>query len=339
MQQIVANLWDVFAPSLRPSARGTRLWCWLALVIAALATPARAGDFPDRPVKIIVQTAAGSALDVMARLIADPLSHRWGQPVIIVNQAGAGGLIASRALESSPSDGYTLFLAGGSVFVVLPELHPDLPFDVGNFVPIGFVAEQPYALIISNQLNVKSVAELIEYSKKQPGGLDSVAGTLGGLQHMTVEAFRAKSGAKLNMIHYPGAAQASNDVISGRVPMMMQTLAPVAGIIGSGQVKLLGVASETRLPDYPDTPLISDTVPGFVSSGWEILVAPQGTPADIVQKINADLRLVMSAPDIVKKLADLGNYTRPLSPQELAAFVSKERTTWAPIVKLVGKAE
>jgi tripartite-type tricarboxylate transporter receptor subunit TctC len=131
------------------------------------------------------------------------------------------------------------------VFVVLPELHHDLSFDVGNFVPIGFVAEQPYTLIISNQLNVKSVAELIEYSKKQPGGIDSVAGTLGGLQHLTVEAFREKTGAKLNMIHYPGAAEASNDVISGRVPMMMQTMAPVAGIIASGQVKLLAAASAT----------------------------------------------------------------------------------------------
>src|ERR1700723_2873369 len=193
-----------------------------------MTTPVVASEFPDKPVKIIVQTAAGSSLDVMARLVAEPLSRMWGQQVIIINQAGVGGLIAARALASSPADGYTLFLAGGSVFVALPELHRDLPFDIGNFVPIGFVAEQPYALLIWNQLNVKSVAELIEYSKQQPAGLDSVAGTLGGLQHMTVEAFRERSGAKLNMIHYPGAAQASNDVISGRVPMMMQTIAPVA---------------------------------------------------------------------------------------------------------------
>jgi tripartite-type tricarboxylate transporter receptor subunit TctC len=323
----------------KAATRWARIWFCCAFVIAVLTAPAVAGEFPERPVKIIVQTAAGSALDVMARLIAEPLSRIWGQQAIIINEAGAGGLIAARTLANSPADGYTLFLAGGSVFVILPELQHDLPFDVGNFVPIGFVAEQPYTLIVSNQLNVNSVAELIEYSKKQPGGLDSVAGTLGGLQHMTVEAFRARSGAKLNMIHYPGAAQASNDVISGRVPMMMQTVAPVAGIIASGQVKLLAVASATRLPTYPDTPLISDTVPGFVSSGWEILVAPQGTPPDIVQKINSDLRSVLTLPDIVKKLQDLGNYTRPLSPQELAEFVSKERVTWAPIAKLVGKSE
>jgi tripartite-type tricarboxylate transporter receptor subunit TctC len=304
-----------------------------------MTTPAIADEFPDRPVKVIVQTAAGSSLDVMARLVAEPLSRMWGQQVIIVNQTGVGGLIAARALASSPADGYTLFLAGGSVFVALPELQHDLPFDVSSFIPIGFVAEQPYALVISNQLPVKSVAELIEYSKRQPGGLDSVAGTPGGLQHMTVEAFRARSGARVNMIHYPGAAQASNDVISGRVPMMMQTIAPIAGIIASGQVKLLAIASATRLPTYPDTPLISDTVPGFVSSGWSILVAPAGTPSDIVHKINSDLRSTLTTPEVVKKLQDLGNYTRSLSPEELAEFVSKERATWGPIVKLVGKSE
>jgi tripartite-type tricarboxylate transporter receptor subunit TctC len=286
-----------------------------------------------------VQTAAGSSLDVMARLVAEPLSKLWGQQAIIVNQAGVGGLIAARALASSPADGYTLFLAGGSVFIALPELHHDLGFDVGSFVPIGFVAEQPYTLIVSNQLNVNSVAELVDYSKKQPGGLDSVAGTVGGLQHMTVEAFRDRTGAKLNMIHYPGAAQASNDVISGRVPMMMQTIAPVAGIIASHQVKLLAIASASRLPNYPDTPLVSDTVPGFVSSGWSIMVAPQGTPSEIVHKINADLHAVLTMPDVVKKLQDLGNYTRPFSPEELAEFVNKERTTWAPIVQRIGKAE
>jgi tripartite-type tricarboxylate transporter receptor subunit TctC len=303
----------------------------LALVIAA--SLARGEDFPIRPVKIIVQTAAGSSLDVMARLVAEPLAQVWGQQVIVINQAGAGGLIASRALAASAADGYTLFLAGGSVFVVLPEVQHDLPFDVNAFVPIGFVSEQPYTLIVSNQLGVNSVAELIALSQTRSGGLDSAAGTRGGLQHMTVELFRSRSGARLNMIHYPGAAQASTDVIAGRVPVMMQTVAPVAGFIAARQVKLLAVASATRLPNFPDTPLIADTLPGFTSSGWSILVAPKGTPAGIVQKINADLHAVLTRPDVVKKIEDLGNYTRPMSPQQLADFVRDERRTWGPIAR------
>lgn len=313
------------------------LWA-AALALVTAAGAAQAEDFPARPIKIIVQTSAGSSLDVMARLVAEPLSQRWKQQAIVINQAGAGGLIAARALAASPPDGYTLFLAGGSVFVALPVVNPNLPFDVTEFEPIGFVAEQPYTLLASKSLNVNSTMELIEYSKKQPGGLDTVAGTRGGLQHLTVEWFRKRSGAKLNMIHYPGPAQAMNDFLTGRVPMMMQTLAPVAGTIAAGDAKLLAIASEKRLPDHPDTPTVAETLPGFSSSGWSILVAPKGTPVDIVQKINADLRAVLSSPEVVKKIEQLGNYTRPMDPQQLAEFVRSERKTWVPIVKEIGLA-
>jgi tripartite-type tricarboxylate transporter receptor subunit TctC len=311
--------------------------CWAIGLIAA-APDAPAEEFPLRPVKIIVQTAAGSSLDVMARLIAEPLSHIWKQQAIVINQVGAGGLIAARALAASQADGYTLFLAGGSVFVALPEVNPNLPFDVTEFVPIGFVAEQPYALLASKTLDVKSTSDLIEYSKKQPGGLDTVAGTRGGLQHLTVEWFRKKSGAKLNMIHYPGPAQAMNDFLTGRVPMMMQTLAPVAGVIASGEARLLAIASEGRLPGFPETPTVGETLPGFTSSGWSILVAPKGTPNDIVHKINADLRTALARPDMIKKIEQQGNYTRPMTPQQLAEFVHRERATWVPIVKDIGLA-
>ena len=304
----------------------------------AAAAVASAEDFPARPVKIIVQTSAGSSLDVMARLIAEPLSQIWKQQAIVINQAGAGGLIAARALAAAPADGYTLFLAGGSVFVALPEVNPNLPFDVSEFVPIGFVAEQPYALLASKTLDVTSTAGLIEYSKKQPGGLDTVAGTRGGLQHLTVELFRKRSGAKLNMIHYPGPAQAMNDFLTGRVPMMMQTMAPVAGVIASGEAKLLAVASEARLQGFPQTPTIAETLPSFASSGWSILVAPKGTPADIVEAINRDLHAALARPDIVKKIEQQGNYTRPMSPRQLADFVRSERATWVPIVKDIGLA-
>jgi len=318
--------------------RSTTLRIVAILGLLAAASPGRAEDFPARPVKIIVQTSAGSSLDVMARLIAEPLSQIWKQQAIVINQAGAGGLIAARALAASPADGYTLFLAGGSVFVALPEVNPNLPFDVTEFVPIGFVAEQPYTLLVSKTLDVKSTAELIEYSKKQPSGLDTVAGTRGGLQHLTVELFRKRSGAKLNMIHYPGPAQAMNDFITGRVPMMMQTFAPVAGLIASGDAKLLAVASERRLPSHPDTPAVAETLPGFSSSGWSILVAPKGTPTEIVHKINADLRAALSRPDIISKIEQQGNYTRPMTPQQLSEFVRSERATWVPIVKDIGLA-
>ena len=312
-----------------------------AFLIAAALTAgfaARADDFPNRPVRVIVQTAAGSSLDALARLVNEQLSKIWGKEVIVINQAGAGGLNAARAAVAATPDGYTLFLAGGSVFVALPELHQDLPFDVNDFVPIGFVAEQPYAVLASKRLGVNSVAELIALSKKTPGGLDAVAGTLGGLQHLTAEMFRQRSGADLNLIHYPGTEASLTDVISGRVPVMFQTLLPVAGVVASGEVKLLAVASPSRLPNYPDLPTVAETLPGFASSGWSILVAPPQTPPEIVNKINADLRTALTQPDLMTKFRDLGNYTRAMSPQELADFVRNERKEWAPIVRQVAAA-
>jgi tripartite-type tricarboxylate transporter receptor subunit TctC len=307
----------------------------LAGTLIATATFVYSEDFPARPVRVIVQTAAGSSLDALARLVNEQLSAIWGKDVIVVNQVGAGGLNAARAAAVATPDGYTLFLAGGSVFVALPELQHNLPFDVNDFVPIGFIAEQPYAILASKRLPVKSLAELIALSKKTPGGLDAVAGTVGGLQHLTAEAFKERSGAHLNMIHYPGTDAALSDVISGRVPVMFQTLLPVAGVVASGEVKLLAVASVSRLPNYPDLPTVSETLPGFTASGWSILVAPPRTPAAIVQKINADLRTALSRPQLVKKFRDLGNYTRSMTPQELADFVRSERHDWGPIVRQV----
>jgi tripartite-type tricarboxylate transporter receptor subunit TctC len=309
----------------------------IGLIVPLVEAPlAQAEEFPNRPVKIIVQTAAGSSLDVQARLVAEQLSKVWDQQPIIINQPGAGGLIASRALAASEPDGYTLFMAGGSVFVVLPEINKALPFDVNEFVPAGFVAEQYYGLFASTKLGVNSTAELIAHSKKEPDGLNAVAGTRGGLQHLTVEWFRKKSGAKLNMIHYPGTAQALNDMITGRVPVMMQTLLPVAGVIASGEVKLLAMSSPERLPTHPNVPTVAETVPGFRSSGWSILVGPKGMSPEIAHKINGDLRKALSAPELLKKFEQLGNFTRTMNPQQLAEFVHDEHALWGPIVREVG---
>jgi len=310
----------------------------VATVSIAAGALVRAEDYPARPVKIIVQTAAGSSLDAMGRLVAEQLSQIWGKEVLVVNQAGAGGLNAARATADAVADGYTLFLAGGSVFVALPVLHRDLPFDVNTFVPIGFVAEQPYSILVSSKLAVHSLAELIALSKSQPSGLDAVAGTIGGLQHLTAERFRRMSGAKINMIHYPGTQAALGDVISGRVPVMFQTILPVAGVVASGDVRMLAIAANSRLPNYPDIPTVSETVPGFTSSGWSILVAPNGTPGAVVNKINEDLRTALARPQVIAKFQALGNYTRPMTPQDLAAFVHNERELWLPIVQEVGPA-
>lgn len=313
---------------------------FLAIWIVAAARPVQADDFPARPVKVIVQTAAGSALDVLARIVNEQLSKIWSREIIIINQPGAGGLNAARLAAASPPDGYTLFLAGGSVFVSLPELHQKLSFDVSDFVPVGFVAQQPYAVLVSRQLPVRSLSELVAVSKQQAGGLNAVAGTVGGLQHLTAERFRQVSGANLNMIHYPGTAQSLNDVISGRVPLMFQNLLPVAGVIASGEMELLAIGSTERLPNYPETPTIAETFPGFAASGWSVMVAPRGTPPEIVRKINGDLRQALEGPELIRKFREIGNYAKPMSTQELARYIDLERKVWGPIAqKLAGEAQ
>jgi tripartite-type tricarboxylate transporter receptor subunit TctC len=307
----------------------------LAIVVAAVTLPARAQTFPDRPVKVIVQTAAGSSLDVLERIVNEQLSKIWGQDVIVVNQAGAGGLNAARFAAASAPDGYTLFLAGGSVFVALPELHHDLPFNVNDFEPIGFVAEEPYGVLVSSRLDVKTIPELIATSRTQPGGLNAVAGTVGGLQHLTAERFREVSGSHLNMIHYPGTAQSLGDVVSGRVPVMFQNLLPVAGVLNSGEIRLLAIATTARLPNLPNIPTVSETLDGFTASGWSVMVAPHGTQPAIVQKINQDLRRALESPELVAKFREMGNYTKPMSPQQLVDYIAVQRTQWGPIVQKV----
>ena len=219
------------------------------------------------------------------------------------------------------------------MFVVLPEVNTNLPFDVNEFVPIGFVAEQPYALLASNKLDVNSTSDLIEYSKKQPGGLDTVAGTRGGLQHLTVEWFRKRSGAKLNMIHYPGPAQAMNDFITGRVPMMMQTLAPVAGVISAGEASCWRSPRNRGCRTITNTPTVAETFrasPPRAGRSWS---RRRARPLTSSRKINRDLRAALARPDIIRKIEQQGNYTRPMSPQQLAEFVRSERAIWVPIVK------
>jgi tripartite-type tricarboxylate transporter receptor subunit TctC len=307
-----------------------------ALILSVACMPAaRAQNYPAQPVKIIVQQGPGGSLDIALRILGESLSPILGQQVVVMNQPGAGGLIAARALASSAPDGYTLFMAASSVFVSLPELQSNLSFDVNDFVPIGYIGEQPFALGVASSLPVNSVDEFIAYSKKYPEGLNTVAGTQGGLQHMSLEWFRARSGANLTMVHYPSTAAAINDVISGRVPVIWDAVTSLSGPVAAGGIKLLAVTSAKRLATLPQIPPIADSIPGFAASGWLALVGPKGLPNEIAQKLNTDLRTALVRPELQKKYEELGTFTRQMSLQELADFVRTERGMWRPIVRQI----
>ncbi|MGD9920900.1 MAG: Bug family tripartite tricarboxylate transporter substrate binding protein [Pseudorhodoplanes sp.] len=311
----------------------------LLLGLIAMMGPseqAKAQAFPEKPVRIIVQTAAGSSIDVAARILADNLTRRWNQQVIILNQPGAGGAIATRALASAPNDGYTLFFAASSVFVVLPELQKALAADVNSFVPIAFVGETPMAIAVSSKTPAKSLAELVALAKQTTGGLNVAVSTRGGLSHLSAEALRERAKMEMTFVHYPGTAQALTDVIADRVPVIVDSISAIVGPASGGQVRLLAVAGPSRLKSLPDIATASEALPGFEAMAWFALVAPKGTNADIVRQIGKDVDAVLQEPAVAKRLQELGAFPRPMSPEALQAFIEAQKKQWAPIVQRAG---
>jgi tripartite-type tricarboxylate transporter receptor subunit TctC len=265
------------------------------------------------------------------RIVTDRLGKMWGQQTVLVNQPGAGGALAARAVAAAAPDGHTLYMAIASTFTVLPVTQPNL--NVNDFVPIGFVGEVPIAVAVSPGFPVNSLSELISSSKQQPGTLNVAIGLRGGITHLTAELFRGRSGADLTTVFYPGSAQAIGDVISGRVPILIDGL---AGPIAGGQLKLLAIASTARMASRPEVPTVSETVPGFAASGWFVLVGPPGTPASIVEKVSDDLRAVLAQPDVKEKFDALSLSTRSMSPQELDQFIRREQELWKPVINQIG---
>lgn len=299
----------------------------------ALRDTARANTYPTRPVKLIVQTAAGSSIDVAARIVAEGLARRWGQQVVVLNQPGAGGAIAARALSSAPNDGYTLFFAASSVFVVLPEIQKSLGDDVAGFVPVAFVGETPMAAAVSAKAQPETIPALLELARTTPGGLNAAVSTRGGLSHLSAEALRKAAGIELTFVHYPGTAQALTDVIADRVPLIVDSISALMGPAAGKQIRILGVASPARLKALPEVPALSEVLPGFEATAWFALVAPAGTPRSITDQIGKEVEAELRNPDVAKRLEKIGTFPRDVTPDTLAAFIQAQKAKWEPVVR------
>lgn len=309
------------------------------LTLAAAASPVQAESYPTQPVKIITQAPAGSGPDVILRLVASDLTQMWGQQVLVTNRPGGGGVIAAQAAATTPErDGHTLYMTSASAVVVLPETQAKLPFNFDrDFVSIGLVGEQPFVIAVSPALKINTLAELIALAKQRPGAMAYAANYTGTLPHLTGEFFRSRSGIDVTFVPYTaGAPAALHDIMGGRISMIVETLPALSGAIQGGIVKALAVTSAKRLPQYPDLPTVSETIPGFEATGWFALMAPAGTPDAVVRKLSQDLRTVLKQPELQQRFTTLGTYTRPLSPEELADFIRGEQRLWKPIVKQVG---
>jgi tripartite-type tricarboxylate transporter receptor subunit TctC len=312
----------------------------LSLLPIFAAGAAQAEPYPTRPVRLITDGAAGSAIDVPMRIIADGLSRIWGQQAVIINQPGAGGAIAARAAASAVPDGYTFGMPAVSAFVALPGDADNLPIQVPrDFVPVGSLGGAAMFITAAAWLEVKTLPDLIALAKQRPGELAYGTNGRGRLTHLTGELLQSQSGIKLLMVPYSGGtAQVLNDMMGKRLALAFDSYSGVAGAIQAGSVIPLAVAATKRLDLFPDLPTAAETLPGFESGGWQVLVAPVGTPDAIVRKVNADLNKALNDPDVQQRLAKLGRTYVPMSPEETLDFIHNEQKKWAPILAQIGIA-
>src|SRR5436190_4340447 len=311
---------------------------WLAL-LAIAATPAHAQQYPSKPVTIIADSAAGSTPDSVLRIIIDRLGQVWGQQVLTVNHPGAGGSIAARIAADAVPDGYTLYAPVLSTFVSLPGTVPNLPVQLPrDFTAIGFTAENPMFIAVTPSLGIATLADLLSRAKARPQEMSCAVTGIGRLTHLTAELLQSKAGIKVLVVPYSGGpAHAISDVVSGRVSFIVEGYSGIAGAIQSGLVKPIAVASEKRLAEFPDLPTVAETFPGFSATGWQVLVAPIGTPEPIIRKVSQDLQAVVSDPELKRKIASRGSYTRALSPAEAIAFGQGEQPTGRPVVEAIAQ--
>jgi len=313
-----------------------------AATLALCTAVAAQSDFPNKPVKFIVDSAPGSATDVINRLVADRLAQIWGQQVLTLNHPGAGGSLAVNVALQAQPDGTTFFVGNASVFLALkgaPGVAPNLPVELPrDFTPIGFIAHQPMFIAVAPQTGITSLPGLIEAAKKRPGALAYATTGRGRITHLTIELLQSRAGIELQMIPYSGGPTAAMaDVTTGRVAIIIEAYSGLAGGLQSGSIKGIAVTSNERLPEFKDLPTVAETLPGFIAGGWNVLLAPVGTPEAIINKVGADLTRVLGETEIKNKLATVGAYVQLMSPAQVRAFVEEQQQTWRPIAQKVAR--
>ena len=310
--------------------------CLITLPLAGSAW-AQSGDYPTRPVTMISDAAPGSAPDIDARFTAEGLTKIWGQQVIVANHQGANGSIAARFASQAAPDGYTLFMPALSTFASLPTVAPNLPLRLPrDFLPIGFTIENPMFIAVNSSLGINTLPELIARAKKEPGTISIAVTGVGRLTHLTGLLLQQRADIQLVPVPYQGGpAAAMADVGTGRVSMIIEGYSGIMGSVKAGQLKIVAVASRQRLPDFPEVPTVAETLPDFFATGWQVVVAPLGTPTSIIDKVSADLIKVMGDPALKKRLGEVGNYTQTMNPEQTLAFVNQQQETWLPILEKI----
>ncbi len=305
-----------------------------AIAIAA-TTSAQAQGFPTKPIRLVVTFPAAGAPDILARLFAD--KAQFGQPVMIDNVPGAGGNIGADKVAKAPADGYTLVMATVGTHSINGSLYAKMPYDmVKDFSPIAHVASAPNLLVVTNDLPVKNVAELISYLKAHPNKLSFGSPGIGSSVHVSGELFKSMTGTSMQHVPYKGRQFAIPDLVGGQIQLMFDNMPSALPMAKEGKIRALAQTTVKRSAAAPDVPTVAETVPGFEATTWFAMFAPAGTPRDVVMRINAEMVRVFKLPEVVDKLKTLGLEPWISTPEELAKYQASEIVKWAKVVKESG---
>jgi tripartite-type tricarboxylate transporter receptor subunit TctC len=309
----------------------------LAALLAAASLPALA-QYPDRAIKIIVPFGPGGFTDVAARILQKELTPALGQSIVIENKPGAGSTIGTAEVANAKPDGYTLLMVS-TTHVISPHMYKQqLPYDpIKGFTPVMKLAEGPYVLAVHPSLPVKDVKELIALAKAQPGKIDYASSGNGSSQHLVGALFASTAGVQLNHVPYKGSNQAMNDVIAGQVKVTFAGVPNVLPNLANGKVKALAVSTKKRYADLPDVPTLDEAgVPGYDATVWLGLLAPPGTPRDVVQKINTAVAKALNTPESRKLMASAGVDVAIAGPDEFGRLLQSELDRWGKVVRETG---
>ena len=311
------------------------MWAAAALLVPGLAL----AQWPQKPVKIVVPFAAGGTTDVVARQLAQKLTEAWGQTVVVENKAGAGGNIGAAEVAKAVPDGYTLLMTSGSIVAANPFIYKDMGFDpIKELAPITNVASGPQVLVIYKDLPPKSLKEFIAYAKANPKKINFGSAGIGTQTHLAGENFAHAAGLDMTHVPYKGEANALTDLIGGQIQMVPANFAAAVPHIKGGRIRCLALTSLQRHPELPDCPTVSEAIPGFKNDGWWGLMAPAGTPRDVIEKVQRDSAKILHADEFKARFAQQGMAPVANRPDELASAIREEAKVWQTVIRERGLA-
>jgi tripartite-type tricarboxylate transporter receptor subunit TctC len=312
----------------------------IPIVLAALfaVASARAQDYPDRPVKIIVPTPPGGPVDVIARLTANSLQSSLGKAFVVENRPGAGNTIGSKDAAEAAPDGYTLLYSSASGLVIAPLLHPDAGYDpFRSYAPVALVGESSNILVVNPSVPANTVQELVAYAKANPGKVNFSSGGIGVLPHLIGEMFKARAGIDIVHVPYKGGGPSISDVVAGNVQMTFEGTSILLPLIKAGRLRALAVTTPKRIPQLPDVPtMVESGFPNFVSTSWTGLLAPAHTPEPVIAKLNAAINEGLKTPELKAALERLSNEPLGGTPADFTAVIKGDLDKWSPIVNSLG---